>query len=223
MSQVLPPYDNEIDLIELFETIWRGKWLISAFVAISVISAFLYLQLAQPRFTVSVPYSIKLYSVSNLQLCGVNGVNCIIRESTKQFMEDLDRNWNFKNSKLVLSTETPLNVKTYDDMFDKINQKFTNEIYKEALDEITFIKNEINVTLLKTDRDAYNMLNGWRIMKEIDSGQKALYFGSVAIKKISPNVPLILALSIVLSGMIGLVFVFFNNTIRKRKDSASKV
>ena len=37
MSEVRPPYDDEIDLFELFETVWRGKWLISAFVAISVL------------------------------------------------------------------------------------------------------------------------------------------------------------------------------------------
>jgi len=210
-------------LYESIEIIWRGKWLISAFVAISVMSGFVYSQLAQPKFRVSVPFEIKLYFVSDKQLCGRNSVKCIIGESRKKIMGDLDINWKFKDSKLALSTEAPLNVKTYDDMFDKINQKLTNEIYKEALDEIAIIKNEMNVTLLQTEQGASNILNALRVMKVIDSGQKALSFGSFAIKKISPNVPLILVLSIVLSGMIGVVFVLFNNTIRKRKESASKV
>ena len=26
MTEVRPPYDDEIDLFELFETLWRGKW-----------------------------------------------------------------------------------------------------------------------------------------------------------------------------------------------------
>ena len=37
MSEIRPPYDDEIDLFELFKTLWCGKWLISAFVAISVL------------------------------------------------------------------------------------------------------------------------------------------------------------------------------------------
>ena len=37
MSNVRPTYDDEIDLFEFFETLWDGKWLISAFVAIAVL------------------------------------------------------------------------------------------------------------------------------------------------------------------------------------------
>ena len=42
-------------------------------------------------------------------------------------------------------------------------------------------------------------------------------------KKISPNIRLTFALSILLGGIIGVVFVLVNNTIHKRKESASKV
>jgi len=218
MTEVRPPYDDEVDLFELFETLWRGKWLISALVAISVLSGFVYLQLAQPKFEVSVSFAVKLYSVSAQQTCG-GKVFCI------ELMEDLESNWNLtdKNSKLALSTEVPLSVKTYDDVFDKLSQTITNQIYNEALDEVTLIKTELNDALMNTERAATNILNARRIIKAIDSGQKAISFGSVAIKKTSPKVPLVLALSILLGGMIGVVFVLVKNTIRKRKESASKV
>jgi len=218
MTEVRPPYDDEVDLFELFETLWRGKWLISALVAISVLSGFVYLQLAQPKFEVSVSFAVKLYSVSAQQTCG-GKVFCI------ELMEDLESNWNLtdKNSKLALSTEVPLSVKTYDDVFDKLSQTITNQIYNEALDEVTLIKTELNDALMSTERAATNILNARRIIKAIDSGQKAISFGSVAIKKTSPKVPLVLALSILLGGMIGVVFVLVNNSIRKRKESASKV
>ena len=218
MTEVRPPYDDEVDLFELFETLWRGKWLISALVAISVLSGFVYLQLAQPKFEVSVSFAVKLYSVSAQQTCG-GKVFCI------ELMEDLESNWNLtdKNSKLALSTEVPLSVKTYDDVFDKLSQTITNQIYNEALDEVTLIKTELNDALMSTERVATNILNATRIIKAIDSGQKAISFGSVAIKKTSPKVPLVLALSILLGGMIGVVFVLVNNSIRKRKESASKV
>ena len=218
MTEVRPPYDDEVDLFELFETLWRGKWLISALVAISVLSGFVYLQLAQPKFEVSVSFAVKLYSVSAQQTCG-GKVFCI------ELMEDLESNWNLtdKNSKLALSTEVPLSVKTYDDVFDKLSQTITNQIYNEALDEVTLIKTELNDALMNTERAATNILNARRIIKAIDSGQKAISFGSVAIKKTSPKVPLVLALSILLGGMIGIVLVLVNNSIRKRKESASKV
>ena len=232
MTEVRPPYDDEIDLFELFETLKLRKWLISAFVAISVLSGFVYSQLTPPKFEVSVSFAVKLYSVSAQQICegevsnNNNGVvECVQKEVSKQLMEDLDSNWNLtnKDSKLALSTESPLNVKTYDDVFDKLSQTITNQIYNEALDEVTLIKTELNDALMSTERVATNILNATRIMKAIDSGQKAISFGSVAIKKTSPKVPLILALSIVLGGLIGVVFVLVNNTIRKRKESAFKV
>ena len=224
MTEVRTPYDDEIDLFELFETIWRGKWLISAFVAISVLSGFVYSQLTPPKFEVSVSFAVKLYSVSAQQICDGN-VGCIVGETNKQLMENLDSNLNLKNkdSKLALSTEAPLNVKVYDDVFDKLNQTITNQIYNEALDEVTLIKTELNDALMSTERVATNILNATRIIKAIDSGQKAISFSSVAIKKISPKVQLILAMSIVLGGMIGIVFVLINNSIRKRKEIASKV
>ena len=230
MTEVRPPYDDEIDLFELFETLWRGKWLISAFVAISVLSGFVYSQLTPPKFEVSVSFAVKLYSVSAQQICEGNkgnkgNVGCIVGETNKQLMENLDSNWNLKDkdSKLALSTEAPLNVKTYDDVFDKLNQTITNQIYNEALDEVTLIKTELNDALMSTERVATNILNATRIIKAIDSGQKAISFGSFAIKKTSPKVLLVLALSILLGGMIGIVLVLVNNSIRKRKESASKV
>ena len=232
MQEVRPPYDDELDLFELFETLWLSKWLISAFVAISVLSGFVYLQLTPPKFEVSVSFAVKLYSVSAQQICegevsnNNNGVvECVQKEVSKQLMEDLESNWNLtdKNSKLALSTEVPLSVKTYDDVFDKLSQTITNQIYNEALDEVTLIKTELNDALMSTERVATNIINATRIIKAIDSGQKAISFGFVAIKKTSPKVPLVLALSILLGGMIGVVFVLVKNTVRKRKESASKV
>lgn len=40
-------YDDEIDLVELFQTVWDGKWKIISFVVVSVVSVFGY-QISQP-------------------------------------------------------------------------------------------------------------------------------------------------------------------------------
>ena len=52
MSDVRPTYDHEIDLFEFFKTLWDGKWLISAFVALAILIGFGYSQVAEPKYDV---------------------------------------------------------------------------------------------------------------------------------------------------------------------------
>lgn len=49
MPDIRPTYDDEIDLFDLFETLWDGKWLIGSFVAIAVLfgSVFLFFKDAE--------------------------------------------------------------------------------------------------------------------------------------------------------------------------------
>lgn len=47
MDDLKPSYDDEIDLAELFLTVWEGKWKIAMFVAVSVMSVFGF-QILQP-------------------------------------------------------------------------------------------------------------------------------------------------------------------------------
>ena len=42
MDDVKPTYDDEIDLIRIFETLWNGKWKIIGFVAVSLLGVFGY-------------------------------------------------------------------------------------------------------------------------------------------------------------------------------------
>ena len=54
MSEVRPPFDDEIDLFEFFETLWDGKWKIVAIIALSVLSVFGYETITpQPNFEAS--------------------------------------------------------------------------------------------------------------------------------------------------------------------------
>ncbi|MGB1870426.1 MAG: Wzz/FepE/Etk N-terminal domain-containing protein, partial [Candidatus Puniceispirillaceae bacterium] len=58
MSEVRPPYDDEIDLFEFFETLWDGKWLISAFVAIAVLLGGGFLLLKGAVYESKLSYSV---------------------------------------------------------------------------------------------------------------------------------------------------------------------
>ena len=51
MSEVRPTYDDELDLVELAQTVWDGRWKIVAVVALSVLSVFGYQTIqSQPNF-----------------------------------------------------------------------------------------------------------------------------------------------------------------------------
>ena len=52
MEDTKPQYDDEIDLVELFKTIWDGKWKIFSFVVASLISVVVFqITLPSPNFT----------------------------------------------------------------------------------------------------------------------------------------------------------------------------
>jgi len=54
MSEVRPTYDDEVDLVEIFETLWNGKWKIVGVVIFSVLSVFGYQTIQpQPNFEAS--------------------------------------------------------------------------------------------------------------------------------------------------------------------------
>lgn len=223
MSDIRPTYDDEIDLFEFFETLWDGKWLISAFVALATLIGFGYSQVAQPKYDVSVPYTSSIYSVSAQQICSGN-IGCMESEAVKRFLSLLGNSWSKekKSSTLSFSTSAPLEQNQYDVQIQQANTALTNEVYLEATTELALIQTELTDALLGTERVATNMLNAKRIIQSIDSGQSVISFGSVSVVKSSPKVPLILALSIVLGGMVGVFFILVRNAITKRKEQLAK-
>lgn len=224
MSKTIRTYDDEIDWFELFEILWHGKWLISAFVVISVLCGFVYSQLVQPKFEVSTSFAVNLISLYDKRFCE-DSIGCLQNRYAQKLRVNLNSDWNVKSKNLilVLNTEEPKNAKTYQKMFDKLNQKITNNFYNQALDDVAFIKTFINDRSSSSDYLINSLYLANRQINQIDNGQKAISFKSVAIKKTSRTIRFILTFSILLGGIIGVVFVLFNNAIRKWKESEPKV
>ena len=218
MSEVRPTYDDEIDLFELFETLWDGKWLISAFVVLATLIGFGYSQVAQPKYGVSVPYSFNFHSVSTHQICGSN-IGCMENETRKRLSSLLEGEW---TSDISITTTASSDLSEYQTQIEQANIKLTNEVYVDATKELALIQTELTDALLGTERVATNMLNAKRVIQSIDDGQSAITFGSVSVVKSSPKVSLILALSVVLGGMVGVFFIFVRNAIAKRKEQLAK-
>jgi capsular polysaccharide biosynthesis protein len=218
MNEINKVQDDEIDLFELFQTLWDGKWLISAFVAFATLIGFGYSQVAQPKYDVSVPHSFNVYSVSVQQICGSN-IGCMEAETKKRLSTLLKGEW---HSNISLTATAPLDLNEYQSQIEEANIALTNEVYLEATNELALIQNELTDALLGTERVATNMLNAKRIIQFIDNGQSAITFGSVSVVKSSPKVSLILPFSVVLGGMVGVFFILVRNAIAKRKEQLAK-
>jgi capsular polysaccharide biosynthesis protein len=216
--------DNEIDLFELFQTLWDSKWLIAGFTLVATLFAYSYTQVVQAKFKVSVPYTLNLYSVTALQNCQGN-LGCAQAETEKNFFALLESAWTKDKRSSVISLETtrPQQLDDYKNYFEKINRTVTSEISTQASTEISIIEADFNSSLSGTETVASNMLNAKRILRSIDDGKTAISFGSISVTKTSPKTALVLVLSVFLGGLIGVFFVLIRNAYRSHKKSLETV
>ena len=221
-----PRKDDEIDLFELVEDLWAGKWLISALVALATLIGFGYSQVAQPKYDVFAPLSVNVYSIFSQQICEKNqnpiGSHCLTEGTLSYFLEGLDSGseWrlNAERDAITQTTSIPLSVDAYEDALSNAMMS-TNEVLKgEAISELDSIESLSNDNVLATERVATNMLNAKRVVVSIDSGRNAISFGSISIVKSSPKPRLILALSAVLGGFLGCTLVLIGGAISRMRS-----
>ena len=258
MLEVRPSHDDEIDFFELFETLWLGKWLISAFVAISVLlgGGFLFFfkkPIYESKIVFSVESPIQYYKDKKIKYDFKGKFN------SKSTFDA----WKSENEKSELvykdfSNTREVNGFTFakekNDLFvyfveDK-NSSLSALVVKsnklsqlsEFFKYVNFINNKLTSNYLMLEKRALKVIQltvdddeldsnkrkvfelGSKFIINIENGSKVMKLDPPTLpKKISPNIKLTLALSIVLGGMIGAAIVLVNNIIRKRKESLSKV
>jgi hypothetical protein len=210
--------NDEIDVFDLFQTLWDGKWLISAFIVLATLMGFGYTQFVQPKYNVSVPHTINIHSLNTKQTCH-DSLACMELLTKKRLLYFLKAGW---GSNLSLSTTTPLGLSEYQAQIKYANEALTNDVYVNAKREFSFIQTEMADALFSTETVARKLFNARWIIDSIDSGQSAITFGSVSIVKSSLKVQFILALSIALGGMFGMFFIIVRSAIKKRKEQLAK-
>jgi hypothetical protein len=216
--------NDQIDLFELFHTLWDGKWIISTFIVLTSLLGFGYTQVVQPKYNVSVPYKFDIYSVNSQQICSEykgtakNLIQCMELISKKRLLNFLKAEW---GSNFSLSTTTPLSSNKYEAQLKRANEAFTNDVYVNAKAELAFIQTEMADALLNTERVAKNILNAKRIINSIDNGQSVITFGSISIVKSTSRL-LIISLSVLLGGIFGILFIIVRNTIKKLEEQVHK-
>ena len=256
MYDVRPTYDDEIDLFELFETLWEGKWLISTFVAIAVLLGGGFLLLKDAVYESKLIYSVdaippfynankastdfqkKFYSVSVFDEWKQDNSNTSLVFEDFSATEVVDGFVLSKNEDeqlatlasekkggsfvLVKSNQLPI----LDDFFkyaNHINGLLTAEYVVRATEELKIIESRFTDLASADNGIVDTVLSIDRYIVSAEKGANVLDIQRPTMpKKVSPKSSLILAISLVLGGMVGVFFILVRNAITKRKEQLAK-
>ena len=251
MNEMNQVQDDEIDLFELFKTLWDGKWLISAFVAIALLLGSGFLLLKDAVYESKLIYSLdtippfyradkastdfqnKFYSASVFEEWKQNNNTSLVFEdfsATKVvdgFVLSKDENEQLakvvsekKGDSFVLVKSNQLPI--LDGFFKyatHINTVLKKEYIQRAKQELNIIETRFKDFSNSNDSIISNILSIDRYIVSAEKGSSVLAIQRPTMpKKVSPKSSLILAMSVVLGGMVGVFFILMRNAITKRKE-----
>ena len=207
---------REIDLIEICQTIWDGKWFVGAFVAATTLIGHGYAQSSQDEHLVSVPFAINLYPSSIHHSCsGVGG--CLDIQLGRELALLLEDHWEVKSNKLLLTTTQPMAEDWYTAKLERASSLLKDKATYEARNDLEWIANETNDVLIGTETVSKIYVHAKRSLLIFDTDKGLLEFGSISIAKIRKKYQLTVALSVLLGLMIGVLYVLLASEMRKQK------
>ena len=223
-------YDDEIDLFEIVEIIWQGKWIIVATVVLAMAAAYAYLHNKPTRYQYSIPYSSVLSSVAAINQCDSNqgfGPNQECRDGIifQHFLPLLTLPFSLdtRNRTLSLTSTDSNDLKALSVDINKIVSKTTQALKDDAIFELQLINANTPSSILNTETIARNYSNVKRLLNSISKGRRAIEFQSAVKTVQSPKIPLVLALSVVIGGVVGLLFIFLLRIVASYKNRQQNI
>ena len=248
--------DDEIDLFELFQILWEGKWLISAVTAIAILAGGGFLVFKEPAYESKLVYSVdtippfyqdgkassdfqkKFYSASVFENWKNSGSNTSLIFDDISTTISVDGFILAKDEVELLAALAPektgssaVLVKTnqldvLNDVFsyaNHINNLLKQEYVMRSKDELAIIETRFKDLTSADYSVVKTVLSIDRYVVSANTGANVLDIQRPTMpKKVSPKSSLILALSVVLGGMGGVLFVLVRNAIHKRKAQLAK-
>ena len=218
---------DEIDLFELAEQLWRGKFIIvmTVVLALSVGGAVSLLRTPQPGtdYTVAAEFTHTVYPVLAQQNCEGN-MECLNSFANQALAQFIESDWAFAGSSLNLITESPLEEAQYEAQLTAVGKALTEQTLADARAELSLINESLNPALLGTERIATSVLNATRVITALESGDSAITFKSIVISP--PTTPasktrIILAMSLILGAVGGAVIVLIRNGFQNRRSKSA--
>jgi hypothetical protein len=214
-------YDDEIDLFEIVEILWQGKWIIVASVFIALAASYAYLMNKEVVYEYNLPYSSITAPDAGAfrHFLTLSDVPFSLNEKSKT----LSLTSTNSNYEPVISSEAAI-------IGNKLTQFLIDEADKEAdkeANEANFIlkllKEDIPAQILNSEEAAKRYFKAKLVLQKITYSVSAIEFESVVKTVKSRKVTLVLALSVVVGGMAGLFFIFLLRIVaayKKRQEAA---
>ena len=195
--------DDEIDLVELIVDIWKGKIIILLFVVCSLAAGFAYVKTAPQVYEVSSGLTVNLHSSDAFKFC--NNVACLDQNTLDSYAGLLQK-WSIdaRSSRVSRNVSSvPEDTSTYFTELESANNELTQGLLENSKENLK-MASELSSDLRSTDTVADTVWNSKKIVSSIeDKNVKALSFSGFDVKKQSPKVTLIIVLSVLLGGMLG--------------------
>ena len=249
MSQT---YDDEIDLFELFQVLWGGKWLISTFVVLAFLLGGGFILSKDKAYESKVVYSIdnippfynddkastdfqkKFYSIDvfNEWKKSNENTSLVFKDFSKTevidgFVLSKDEDATLAVIKdsasiLVKSNQLPI-LNDFYEYAEHINVLLKVEYVSRAKDELKIIETRFKDLSSADSSVVQTVLSIDRYIVSAESGDNVLSVQRPSVpKKVAPKSSLILALSLVLGGFIGAAYVLIMNAIKTRREQLAK-
>ena len=225
MSQYIQ--DDEIDLFELFTTLWAGKWLIVLSTAVFLLGGFAYTQLATKVYQLEAKLQAPACPTSGSGYVGWDCEVAIFASSARRLSlvwdEDLDEtvvSFSADYPKITLQITEPKSLQFYQEMLDGV----LDDVSTDLSDEASRVRNvlaqpvldNIEQTEIATQISLKSQMVGDWLRENGSSIGSFVMVPDSFEAPVSPKKILILALSLVLGGFVGAAVVLVRKVIRDR-------
>jgi LPS O-antigen subunit length determinant protein (WzzB/FepE family) len=194
-------YDDEIDLFEIVEILWQSKWIIIAAVFLSLVIATAYLAYKPIVYLYTVPYS----SGFNIESNESNESNRL-----QQHLSDSSLSFSLDANKKVISltSDDSLLAEAISIETNLISDNMTQALQNDARYKLQLLSDDTPNAILGTETAAIDFISANTLLNKINNGEKTILFQPVVKSVKSPKTSLVLALSVIGGGMMGLLLVF---------------
>ena len=214
--------EDEIDLLELLETLWQGKWQIVGFMtaALALVAVYAYSQFQKPAsYTVTIPYSVNLFIPEAYRHCLPENLLCHQKMTVDELVTLAGGEWSLDDdAHLILVTDSPLAATAYDAEISSYNQALTDDILTRSEEEIRIIDELAPyASILQTEELARVLLGTKRTMLAISNGKKALSLSQSSVTQNNIRSFNSLFFGAVFSGgILGCIFVLIRQAFHAR-------
>ena len=192
-------YDDEIDLFELFQTLWQQKWLILSTTLIAPVLAYV--------FTVLMPYKSDYYQGSaTIELATIQ-VNSEASSQVVQVIEPLNDLAQLVPNLTSVSASAPRGA-------SKVMEISTSGATKDQVND------KLNKAIAIIEQRHQAMLENLKDVQVINRTEQVGKI-SVVLKSPKDKLKLILAVAVVLGAMLGVFIALIRSAIKKRKAQAA--